>query len=111
MKTLIDTQLFSIRVYRGSQRVGKICFEIGIRAIEGKVSFLADDPELNDALCGALNKQRYWNWKDLTRRLIDHLSLNTNGRYILRFGTTPSEEGRGGVETKLRRAINRAVNE
>jgi hypothetical protein len=47
----------------------------------------------------------------LTRKLIDSLSLSTGGRFVLRFGTTPSEEGRGAGEHGLRRAINRAVNE
>ena len=39
------------------------------------------------------------------------LSLSTGGRFVLRFGTTPSDEGRGNGEDKLRRAIDRAVNE
>lgn len=44
-------------------------------------------------------------------QLIDSLSLSTGGRFVLRFGTTPSDEGRGNGEDKLRRAIDRAVNE
>lgn len=107
----IDRQEFGIAIYRGSERLGKIRFEIGIRAIEGEVSFSAQDPELRKALRRALGKQRRWRWRELIRKLIDHLSLNTGGRFILRFGTTPSEEGRGEAEQGLRRAIDRAVNE
>ncbi len=32
---LLDTQEFGIGIYRGSERVGKIRFHIGIRAAEG----------------------------------------------------------------------------
>ena len=107
----IDRQEFSIGIYCGSERVGRIRYEIGIRALEGEVTFLAKDPELRRALRRTLGKQRRWRWIELTRRLIDHLSLATGGRFVLRFGTTPSEEGRGTVEHGLRRAIDRAVNE
>ena len=107
----IDKQEFGIRIYRGSERVGEIGFEIGIRDLEGEVSFSTEDLELRKALKKALGKQRLWLWKDMTRRLIDHLSLTTGGRFVLRFGTTPSEEGRGSSEHGLRRAIDRAVNE
>ncbi len=107
----IDRQEFGIGIYRGSERVGKICYEIGIRAMEGQVSYATLDPELRKALRRALGKQRRWRWRDLTRKLIDHLSLTTGGRFVLRFGTTPSEEGRGSSEQGLRRAIDRAVNE
>ncbi len=111
MANSIDRQEFGIGIYRGSERLGKIRFEIGIRAIEGEVSFSAQDPELRKALRCALGKPRLWRWRELTRRLIDHLSLNTGGRFVLRFSTTPSEEGRGEAEQGLRRAIDRAVNE
>jgi hypothetical protein len=111
MANSIDRQEFGIRVYRGSERVGEICYEIGIRDMEGEVSFTTEDLELRKALKKALGKQRRWLWKDMTRRLIDHLSLTTGGRFVLRFGTTPSDEGRGSSEHGLRRAIDRAVNE
>lgn len=111
MANSIDRQEFGIGVYRGSERVGKICYEIGIRAMEGQVTYSTEDPELRKALRRALGKQRRWRWRDLTRKLIDHLSLTTGGRFVLRFGTTPSEEGRGSAEHGLRRAIDRAVNE
>jgi hypothetical protein len=111
MADSIDRQEFGIRIYRGSERVGRICFEIGIRAMEGEATFMTEDPELRNALRRALGKQRRWRWRELTRRLIDHLSLTTGGRFVLRFGTTPSEEGRGSSEHGLRRAIDRAVNE
>jgi len=107
----IDRQEFHIGIYRGSERVGKIHYEIGIRAMEGLVSFSTEDLGLRKALRRALGKQKLWAWKQLTRKLIDHLSLNTGGRFVLRFGTTPSEEGRGSSEHGLRRAIDRAVNE
>lgn len=107
----IDRQEFNIGIYRGSERVGKIRYEIGIRAMEGIVSFSTRDPGLRKALRRALGKQKLWEWKQLTRKLIDHLSLSTGGRFVLRFGTTPSEEGRGTSEHGLRRAIDRAVNE
>ena len=107
----IERQEFGIGIYRGSERVGKISYQIGIRAMEGQVSYATLDPELRKALRRALGKQRRWRWRDLTRKLIDHLSLTTGGRFVLRFGTTPSEEGRGSSEQGLRRAIDRAVNE
>ncbi len=107
----IDRQEFHIRIYRGSERVGKIRYEIGIRAMEGLVSFSTEDPGLRKALRRVLGKQKLWQWKQLTRKLIDYLSLSTGGRFVLRFGTTPSEEGRGSSEHGLRRAIDRAVNE
>lgn len=111
MASSIERQEFRIRIYRGSERVGHIRFEIGIRDIEGQVDFSTEDPELRNGLRRALGKQRRWRWKEMTRRLIDHLSLTTGGRFVLRFGTTPSEEGRGSSEHGLRRAIDRAVNE
>ena len=111
MSNSIDRQEFGIRIYRGSERVGEIRYEIGIRDMEGQVSFCTEDLELRKALKKALGKQRLWFWKDMTRRLIDHLSLTTGGRFVLRFGTTPSEEGRGIAEHGLRRSIDRAVNE
>ncbi len=111
MRHSMDRQNFGIAIYRGPQRVGRIKFEIGIRALEGNVSFIAHDAELRRVLRATIGKRRRWRWQDLTRRLIDHLSLNTGGRFILRFGTTPSEEGRGRSENGLRRAIDRAVNE
>lgn len=95
----------------GSQRVGRIQFEVGIRSIEGQVSYVAEEPELSRSLGRIVGKQRQWSWKELTRKLIDTLSLSTGGRFILRFGTTPSDEGRGNGEDRLRRAIDRAVNE
>ena len=107
----VDTQQFAIGIYRGSQRVGKIRFEIGIRSIEGEVSYIAEEPELRRALRRIVGKQRQWSWKELTRKLIDTLSLSTGGRFVLRFGTTPSDEGRGSGDDRLRRAIDRAVNE
>jgi hypothetical protein len=79
--------------------------------MEGLVSFSTEDPELRKALRRALGKNKLWQWKQLTRKLIDYLSLSTGGRFVLRFGTTPSEEGRGSSEHGLRRAIDRAVNE
>ena len=111
MASSIDIQEFGIAIYRGSERLGKIRFEIGIRAVEGEVSFSVQDPELRRSLRRDLGNQLRWRWRELTRRLIDHISLPTGGRYILRFGTTPSEEGRGQPEHGLRRAIGRAVNE
>ena len=107
---LLDTQEFGIGIYRGSERVGRIRFHIGIRAAEGEVSYSAADPELRRTLRGLMGRKR-WRWQDLTRRLIDSLSLSTGGRFVLRFSTTPSDEGRGEGEHGLRRAINRAVNE
>jgi hypothetical protein len=107
----VDTQQFAIGIYRGSQRVGRIQFEVGIRSIEGQVSYVAEEPELSRSLGRIVGKQRQWSWKELTRKLIDTLSLSTGGRFILRFGTTPSDEGRGSGEDRLRRAIDRAVNE
>ena len=107
----VDTQQFAIGIYRGSQRVGRIQFEVGIRSIEGQVSYIAEEPELSRWLGRIVGKQRQWSWKELTRKLIDTLSLSTGGRFILRFGTTPSDEGRGSGEDRLRRAIDRAVNE
>ncbi len=111
MMKSIDRQEFGVGIYRGSERVGKLCFEIGIRDIVGQVSFDTEDGELRKALRRVLGKQRRWQWKDLTRKLIDHLSLTTGGRFVLRFGTTPSDEGRGTSEHGLRRAIDKAVNE
>lgn len=108
---LLDTQEFGIGVYRGSERVGRIRFHIGIRAAEGEVTYSAADQELRRSLRALLGRKRNWRWQDLTRKLIDSLSLSTGGRFVLRFGTTPSEEGRGAGEHGLRRAINRAVNE
>ena len=108
---LLDTQEFGIGIYRGSERVGRIRFHIGIRAAEGEVSYSAADPELRRSLRGLMGRKRSWRWQDLTRRLIDSLSLSTGGRFVLRFATTPSDEGRGEGEHGLRRAINRAVNE
>ncbi len=107
----IDKQEFHIGIYRGSERVGKIRYEIGIRATEGLVSFETEEPGLRRALRRVLGKDKPWEWKQLTRKLIDYLSLSTGGRFILRFGTTPSDEGRGTSEHGLRRAIDRAVNE
>ena len=107
----VDTQKFAIGIYRGSVRVGKIRFQIGIRAIEGEVTYTAEEPELRRALRRIVGKQRWWSWKELTRKLIDSLSLSTGGRFVLRFGTTPSDEGRGSGDDRLRRAIDRAVNE
>ncbi len=108
---LLDRQEFGIGIYRGSERVGKIRFNIGIRAAEGEVTYSAADQELRKALRTLMGRKRSWRWQDLTRKLIDNLSLSTGGRFVLRFGTTPSEEGRGTGEHGLRRAINRAVNE
>lgn len=108
---LLDTQEFGIGIYRGSERVGKIRFHIGIRAAEGEVTYSAADHELRKSLRTLLGRRRSWRWQDLTRKLIDNLSLSTGGRFVLRFGTTPSDEGRGAGEHGLRRAINRAVNE
>jgi hypothetical protein len=108
---LLDTQEFGIGIYRGSERVGRIRFHIGIRAAEGEVTYSAADQELRRSLRTLLGRRRNWRWQDLTRKLIDSLSLSTGGRFVLRFGTTPSEEGRGAGEHGLRRAINRAVNE
>jgi hypothetical protein len=107
----IDTQEFAIGVYQGSERVGRIRFQIGIRALEGEVSYTAHQPELRKALRQVVGRQRWWGWKELVRKLIDTLSLSTGGRFVLRFGTTPSEEGRGSSDDRLRRAIDRAVNE
>jgi hypothetical protein len=107
----VDTQQFAIGIYRGSERVGRIRFQIGIRAIEGEVSYTAEEPELRRSLRRIVGKQRWWSWKELTRKLIDTLSLSTGGRFVLRFGTTPSDEGRGSGDDRLRRAIDRAVNE
>jgi len=107
----VDTQQFAIGIYRGSERVGRIRFEIGIRAVEGEVSYISEEPELRLSLRRVLGKQRRWSWKELTRKLIDTLSLSTGGRFVLRFGTTPSDEGRGSGDDRLRRAIDRAVNE
>jgi hypothetical protein len=107
----VDTQQFAIGIYRGSVRVGKIRFEIGIRATEGEVAYIAEEPELRRALRRIVGKQRLWGWKELTRKLIDSLSLSTGGRFVLRFGTTPSDEGRGSGDDRLRRAMARAVNE
>ena len=104
-------QEFGIGVYCGCERVGKIRFHIGIRDASGRVTFSAADPHLRAALKTTLGKRKSWKWNDLTRKLIDSLSLSTGGRFVLRFGTTPSEEGRGEGEHSLRRAINRAVNE
>ncbi len=109
--SMLDRQEFGIGVYRGSDRVGKIRFHIGIRATEGNVSYSAYDSELRKSLRVILGRKRSWRWQDLTRKLIDNLSLSTGGRFVLRFGTTPSDEGRGTGEHGLRRAINRAVNE
>lgn len=106
----IDRQQFGIGIYQGSERVGRIKFEIGIRAIAGEVSYVAYNADLRKALRQVVGKQRTWKWQDLTRKLIDTLSLSTGGRFILRFGTTPSEEGRG-TSDGLKRAIDRAVNE
>ena len=111
MANSIDRQEFGIRIYRGSERVGHISFEIGIRDVEGQVAFSTEDPELRKALRKVLGRQGLWRWQEMTRKLIDHLSLTTGGRFVLRFGTTPSEEGRGSSEHGLRRAIDRAVNE
>ncbi|MFQ5790716.1 MAG: hypothetical protein ACE5JI_09600 [Acidobacteriota bacterium] len=111
MPESIDRQKFSIKIYRGPERVGRVLFEIGIRAMEGEVTSTVEDPELRKVLRRALGTQRRWRWKDLTRKLIDHLSLSTGGRFVLRFGTTPSEEGRGSASHGLRRAIDQAVNE
>ena len=108
---LLDKQEFGIGIYRGSERVGKIRFHIGIRSAAGEVSYSAADPELRRSLRDVLGRKRSWRWHDLTRKLIDNLSLSTGGRFVLRFGTTPSEEGRGAGEHGLQRAINRAVNE
>jgi hypothetical protein len=108
---LLETQEFGIGIYRGSERVGRIRFHIGIRAAEGEVTYSAADQELRRSLRALLGRKRNWRWQDLTRKLIDSLSLSTGGRFVLRFGTTPSEEGRGAGEHGLRRAINRAVNE
>ena len=108
---LLDKQEFGIGVYRGSERIGKIRFHIGIRATEGEVTYSAADQELRKAIRTLLGRKRSWRWQDLTRKLIDNLSLSTGGRFVLRFGTTPSEEGRGEGEHGMRRAINRAVNE
>jgi hypothetical protein len=47
---LLDTQEFGIGIYRGSERVGKIRFPIGIRAAEGEVSYSAADSELRKSL-------------------------------------------------------------
>ena len=73
----VDTQQFAIGIYRGSVRVGKIRFEIGIRATEGEVAYIAEEPELRRALRRIVGKQRLWSWKELTRKLIDSLSLST----------------------------------
>ena len=108
---MLDKQEFGIGVYRGSERVGRIRFSIGIRSAEGEVNYSAGDPELRRSLRVLLGRKRMWKWQDLTRKLIDNLSLSTGGRFVLRFGTTPSDEGRGEGEHGLRRAINRAVNE
>ncbi len=107
----VDTQQFAIGIYQGSVRVGKVRFQIGIRAIEGEVGYTAEEPELRRSLRRIVGKQRWWSWKELTRKLIDSLSLSTGGRFVLRFGTTPSDEGRGTGDDRLRRAIDRAVNE
>jgi hypothetical protein len=111
MAKTMETQEFGIGVYRGAQRVGRIRFEIGLREAEGEVSFEATDEELRTTLKRVIGRARSWRWQDLTRQLIDRLSLNTGGRFVLRFGTTPSEEGRGDADDSLRRAIERAVNE
>lgn len=111
MVETMEKQEFDIGVYRGSERVGKIRFEIGIREMEGEVSFDAYDNELRKSLKRIVSRSRLWRWRELTRQLIDDLSLNTGGRFVLRFGTTPSEEGRGDNDDSLRRAIDRAVNE
>jgi len=107
----VDTQQFAIGIYQGSVRVGRVRFQIGIRAIEGEVGYTAEEPELRRSLRRIVGKQRLWSWKELTRKLIDSLSLSTGGRFVLRFGTTPSDEGRGTGDDRLRRAIDRAVNE
>jgi hypothetical protein len=111
MVQTMDKQLFDIRIYRGSERVGRIYFRIGIRELEGDVTFDASDAELKRALKRVVSRSRRWRWPELTRQLIDQLSLTTGGRFVLRFGTTPSEEGRGTGDDSLRRAIDRAVNE
>ena len=108
---LLDKQEVGIGVYRGPERVGKNRFHIGIRAAEGEVTYSAADQELRKSIRTLLGRKRTWRWQDLTRKLIDNLSLSTGGRFVLRFGTTPSDEGRGAGEHGLRRAINRAVNE
>jgi hypothetical protein len=76
---LLDTQEFGIGIYRGSERVGRIRFHIGIRAAEGEVSYSAADPELRRSLRTLMGRKRSWRWQDLTRRLIDSLSLSTGG--------------------------------
>ena len=43
---LLDKQEFGIGIYRGSERIGKIRFHIGIRAAEGEVTYSAADQEL-----------------------------------------------------------------
>ena len=91
---LLDKQEFGIGIYRGSERVGKIRFHIGIRAAEGEVTYSAADQELRKSLRTLLGRKRSWRWQDLTRKLIDNLSLSTGGRFVLRFGTTPSEVSR-----------------
>ena len=111
MAETMEKQEFVVGVYRGSQRVGRIRYEIGIRELEGEVAFDAWDAELRKSLRRVVGRSRRWRWQDLTRQLIDNLSLNTGGRFVLRFGTTPSEEGRGDSDDSLRRAIDRAVNE
>jgi len=111
MAETMEKQEFDIGVYRGSERVGRIRYEIGIRDAEGEVTWDAYDNELRRSLKRVVSQSRFWRWRELTRALIDELSLNTGGRFVLRFGTTPSEEGRGNADDSLRRAIDRAVNE
>lgn len=104
-----SNQTFEIGIYRGGERVGNIRFNINSCDTTGDVEFWSFETELSKHLIKALDGKRHWKWESLTTRLSQELTMSTGGRFILRYGVTPSSAGRG--EDQLRQQINRTVKE
>ena len=104
-----DKQIFDIAIFHGGALVGNVQFRIGIHDTTGAINYWAFNEELSKSLKPILDGKRHWKWKNLTTRLSQELTMSTGGRFILRYGVTPSSAGRG--EDQLRQQINRTVKE
>lgn len=103
---LFEPQVFQINVYCGTGQVGQVSFHLRHRRVTGDVTFKTEDYELRRRLMRVPTKCK---WSELVDSLTHGITNCTAGRYIFRFATTPSREGRG-RDRKMIKCMKRCSN-
>ena len=100
----MTTDRFLIKIFMGTQELGRVVFRIDRRAEAGRIEYTWSDNAELDAIMETIVRRRWWRWKELSAALLQALTMSTGGRYVLRFTETPVPDGRG-EDDKLRKCF------